>query len=149
MSLEVSDGQGGWKQVKSNLGFPAGKSKTVMIDLQDIFIDKNDRRIRLHTTTETYWDAIWWAKGLPETEIKQQMLGSEKMELRYRGFSEITQKGMLLPEMPNYQNISGTTAKWFDLEGFYTRFGDVTELLRKVDDRYVIMNAGDEMVLLF
>ena len=38
---------------------------------------------------------------------------------------------------------------WRDLTGYYTRFGDVRELLAKVDDRYVIMNAGDEIALRF
>jgi len=38
---------------------------------------------------------------------------------------------------------------WRDLIGYYTRFGDVRELLAQVDDRYVIMNAGDEMSLRF
>ena len=33
--------------------------------------------------------------------------------------------------------------------GYYTRFGDVRELLKGIDDRYVIMNAGDEMSLRF
>src|SRR4029079_13776168 len=33
--------------------------------------------------------------------------------------------------------------------GFYTRFGDVRELVAGVDDRYVIMNAGDELLLRF
>jgi hypothetical protein len=33
--------------------------------------------------------------------------------------------------------------------GYYTRFGDVRELLTTVDDRYVIMNAGDEIRLRF
>ena len=39
--------------------------------------------------------------------------------------------------------------RWRDLVGYYTRFGDVRELLRGVDDRYVIMNAGDELRLAF
>ena len=33
--------------------------------------------------------------------------------------------------------------------GYYTRFGDVRELLEQVDDRYVIMNSGDEMSFRF
>ena len=37
--------------------------------------------------------------------------------------------------------------RWRDLVGYYTRFGDVRELLAGVDDRYVIMNAGDELRL--
>jgi hypothetical protein len=38
---------------------------------------------------------------------------------------------------------------WRDLEGYYTRYGDVRELLAKVDDRYAILNAGDEIALRF
>ena len=37
---------------------------------------------------------------------------------------------------------AGTTPRWADLEGYHTRFGDVRPLLSRVDDRYVIMNAG-------
>ena len=35
------------------------------------------------------------------------------------------------------------------MEGYYTRYGAVEELLLDVDDRYVIMNAGDAMYLQF
>ena len=45
--------------------------------------------------------------------------------------------------------LAGTAPRWRDLVGFYTRYGDVRELLLRTDDRYVIMNAGDEMRLLF
>jgi hypothetical protein len=45
--------------------------------------------------------------------------------------------------------VEGVAPRWRDLEGFYTRFGDVLELLQHVDDRYVIMNAGDELRLAF
>ena len=49
----------------------------------------------------------------------------------------------------SYENVATTNQKWRDLIGFYTRFGDVRALLGGVDDRYVIMNAGDEMKLAF
>ena len=39
--------------------------------------------------------------------------------------------------------------RWRDLQGDYTRYGDVTQLLQSVDDMYVIMNAGDEMTVKF
>ena len=45
--------------------------------------------------------------------------------------------------------MSSSKQIWRDLIGYYTRFGDVRELLEKIDDRYVIMNAGDEMSLRF
>ena len=37
LSLEIPDGHGGWKVVKSNLGFPAGRKKNCLIDLTNIF----------------------------------------------------------------------------------------------------------------
>jgi hypothetical protein len=58
------------------------------------------------------------------------------------------QKDAGTPERPRYE-LEGTAQRWRDLEGFYTRFGDVRELLAGVDDRYVIMNAGDEIRLAF
>ncbi len=38
---------------------------------------------------------------------------------------------------------------WNPTPGLYTRYGDVTPLLREVDDRLVIMGSGDEIRLLF
>jgi hypothetical protein len=61
----------------------------------------------------------------------------------------MTQADASSPELPHYDSITGTAPRWRDLIGFYTRFGDVRELLEKVDDRYVIANAGDELALRF
>ncbi len=61
----------------------------------------------------------------------------------------ITQADASSPELPHYDTFVGTSQRWNDLIGFYTRFGDVGELLEKVDDRYVIANAGDELALRF
>lgn len=149
LKVEVPNGKGSWETVHADMGFPAGKTKTIMIDLQDIFPDNNDRRLRLTTTTEIYWDAIRWAEGLDESEFIKQNLQPGKMELAFRGYSEWNRADSLSPKLPNYNIISGTAPRWSDLVGHYTRFGDVTELLERVDDRYVIMNAGDEMKLRF
>ena len=35
------------------------------------------------------------------------------------------------------------------MRGLFTRFGPVSPLLLEADDRYVVMNAGDELTLLF
>ncbi len=53
------------------------------------------------------------------------------------------------PEAPHYDKVTIGAQPWRDLTGFYTRYGDVRELLAKVDDRYVIMNAGDEIAMRF
>jgi hypothetical protein len=149
LRLEVPDGQGGWLVARSDLGFPAGKTKTMMIDLQGIWRPYTPRLLRLRTNMEVYWDAFAWASGLPDAELKTQRLSPHTAELRYRGFSVVQAADRSSPELPQYHALEGIAPLWRDLIGYYTRFGDVRELLLKVDDRYVIMNAGDELVLRF
>lgn len=149
LSLEVPDGRGGWVVAKRGLGFPAGRNKTVLIDLSNVFKPGAPRRLRLRTNMEVYWDALGWAPGLPDMKIKTERLSPTAADLHYRGYSVINEVGDSSPELPDYNLIEGTTQRWHDLEGYYTRFGDVRELLEKVDDRYVIMNSGDEMALRF
>jgi hypothetical protein len=70
-------------------------------------------------------------------------------ELRYRGFSHTDYSRREVPETPHYDRLASATARWRDLVGYHTRFGDVRALVAGVDDRYVIMNAGDELRLRF
>lgn len=98
---------------------------------------------------EIYWDKLEWAPGKPDVEAKAVRLNPEKAELRYRGFSVFTQANKSSPEIPDYDRIATTSQRWRDLIGYYTRYGDILDLLNRVDDRIVIMNAGDEMSLRF
>ncbi|MBI4410355.1 MAG: VCBS repeat-containing protein [Gemmatimonadetes bacterium] len=149
LQLEVPDGRGGWTVVRSDLGFPAGKTKTILIDLENVFRPDTPRRLRLRTNMEVYWDRIAWALGQPQTPLRTRRLLPATAELRYRGFSEVHQAGRTAPELPDYHRIAGTAPQWRDLIGYYTRYGDVRPLNESVDDRYIIMNAGDELVLRF
>jgi Tfp pilus assembly protein PilF len=149
LSLEVPDGHGGWKVAKPNLGFPAGRNKTCLIDLTNVFVPGTPRKLRLRTSLEIYWDSIEWAKGLPNTAVKIAKLAPATADLHYRGYSVIHQANASSPEIPDYNHLLATTQIWRDLAGYYTRFGDVRSLLAGIDDRYVIMNAGDELGLRF
>ena len=149
LSLEVPDGRGGWKVARPNLGFPAGRKKICLIDLTGVFLPGTPRRLRLRTNLEIYWDSIEWAEGLPATRLAVTHLDPKIADLHYRGFSTINQANASSPEIPDYDHLSGTAQRWRDLAGYYTRFGDVRELLKATDDRYVIMNAGDELSLQF
>ena len=148
LSLEVADARGRFTTIRPGLGFPAGKDKTVLIDLAGIFPPSGPRRVRLRTNLEIFWDRLGWAAGRPDVKLRPRRLGLRSADLRFRGYSVTEQKDASTPERPRYL-LSGVAARWRDLEGFHTRFGDVRELLRAVDDRYVIMNAGDELRLTF
>jgi tetratricopeptide (TPR) repeat protein len=147
--LEVPAPDGTWTVARADLGFPAGKHKTILVDLEGIFPPSGPRRFRLRTNLEVFWDALAVAVAAPETGLKTQRLAPQSAELRPRGYSLMTQADASSPELPQYDTLVGTGQRWRDLIGFYTRFGDVGELLKAVDDRYVIANAGDELALRF
>jgi len=150
LSVEVPDGRGGWIRAQDNLGFPAGRKKTILFNLTNIFRPRTPRRVRLRTNLEIYWDAIHWAQGAPDAPLKELTLDPAVADLHYRGYSVMHMPmGAGAPEVPDYNQIEGTKQHWRDLIGYYTRYGDIRELLTKIDDRYVIVNSGDEMTLRF
>jgi tetratricopeptide (TPR) repeat protein len=148
--LEVPDGKGGWTVGRPALGFPAGKNKTIVIRLDDIPGQEGvARRFRLRTNMEIYWDCLEYAEGVGADPARQVALQPASAELRHRGISRITRADDSSPELPEYDKLESKSQVWRDLIGYCTRYGDVSELLEKIDDRYVIMNAGDEMALRF
>jgi Tfp pilus assembly protein PilF len=150
LSLEVPDAQGGWVTAQDNLGFPAGRKKTILFNLTNVFRPGTPRKVRLRTNLEIYWDAIHWAQGAPDTPLKETTLDPSVADLHYRGYSVMQMPvGAGAPEVPDYNRIEGTNQHWRDLIGYYTRYGDIRELIKKIDDRYVIVNSGDEMSLHF
>jgi tetratricopeptide (TPR) repeat protein len=150
LSVEVPDGRGGWVTAQDNLGFPAGRKKTILFNLTNVFRPGTPRKVRLRTNLEIYWDAIHWAQGAPDAPLKETTLDPAVADLHYRGYSVMQMPvGAGAPEVPDYNQIEGTKQHWRDLIGYYTRYGDIRELLTKIDDRYVIVNSGDEMSLRF
>jgi Tfp pilus assembly protein PilF len=149
LRIEVPDKAGRWMPVRAELGFPAGKLKTIVLDISTIFKPGTPRKLRLGTNLEVYWDRLAWAQGVEDGGIRTANLPLASAELRYRGFSVMKVADVSSPEIPDYESLEATGQKWRDLEGYYTRYGDVRPLLEKIDDRMVIVNAGDEIRLNF
>jgi hypothetical protein len=137
--------------VAPDLGFPAGKNKTVLIDLGAAGRAgiSHARRFRLRTNLEIYWDSLASAAAAPDVTLRTMRVAPSRADLRYHGFSKTIVAAREVPEIPVYDRLANTAPRWRDLVGYYTRFGDVRELLASADDRYVIMNAGDELRLSF
>ena len=151
LSFEAQDASGRWVVVAPDLGFPAGKNKTILIDLKRV-TDAGvggARRLRLRTNLEIYWDWLAIADAVERPELRTVLLKPSLADLRYRGFSQTDHSRRDVPETPLYDRLASRSQQWRDLVGYYTRFGDVGELVDRVDDRYVIMNAGDELELKF
>jgi hypothetical protein len=146
--LQVKNKRGEWQTVIDNISFPMGKNKYVILDLTDKFLSKN-RQVRIRTTMQIYWDYIFFTNRKSDIPLKVQTILPEFADLHYRGFSRMDRKGGRYgPFWFDYNDVS-IDPKWKDLVGYYTRYGDVQELLLEPDSKYVIANAGDEITLEF
>jgi hypothetical protein len=146
-TVSVPDGSGGWKTVLPMMGFPGGKTKTIAVDLAGL-VPADDPRVRIETSMEIAWDAIFFTSGEPPTETGVTELRPLSADLHDRGFSRIEQPSGAGPERFHYDDVDATP-KWPPMQGAFTRYGDVRELLAARDDRLVVMAAGDEMTLRF
>ena len=146
-SVAVKDENGQWKTVIDMIGIPAGKNKTITIDLTGKFLS-DDRQVRIETDMQIYWDAAFFTVGAQNVPMITTELNSDSADLHYRGFSEMYRPNPHAPHLFDYQKVT-KTGQWRDLEGFYTRYGDVNLLLQEIDDMYVVLNAGDEITVEF
>jgi hypothetical protein len=146
--LEVPDGHGGWRPTGAPIGFPAGKVKTMVIDVGDR-LDRADPRLRLSSTLRLYWDSIRLAADPEDAPTRVTSLEPAFAHLHSRGFSAARElPGGLGLEWFDWDRVS-KQPRWNQHPGFYTRFGDVRELLGAIDDRFVVMGAGDALTLQF
>ena len=146
-SVAVKDGTGEWKTVIDMIGIPAGKNKTITVDLMGKFLSK-DRHVRIETDMQIYWDMVFFTVGEQSVPMQMTTLTPDSADLHYRGFSEMYRPNSHAPHLFDYQKVT-TEAQWRDLAGYYTRYGEVNALLKEVDDMYVILNAGDEITVEF
>jgi hypothetical protein len=153
--LEVRDARGRWVTAKRDVGFPSGKDKTIVIDLAGIFPTR-DHHVRLRSNLQVYWDQALVAEDLgsgglaPEArDAQSKILAPVSGLLHYRGFSRMYRRGGRYgPQWFDYDSVS-KESPWRPITGAATRFGDVTPLLDRSDDQYVIMVPGDETTVEF
>jgi len=146
--LQVINKKGVWETVIDNLGFPMGKDKTVIADLSGKFLSA-DHRIRIRTNMEIYWDYVFFSEAITDNQAVTTEMTPFSADLHYRGFSYSFRKGGRYgPHWFDYSKVD-KNKKWRDLEGNYTRYGDVLPLLTESDNKYIISNAGDETSVSF
>ncbi len=146
-SLQVRDSAGKWVTVIEDMGMPAGKPKTIAVDLTGKW--RSDRReVRIVTNLCVYWDEVWLSTNVGRpTRIVEVPLHSAS--LGFRGFSpNKVHPQRLQPEEFQYAGVT-PFGLWNPTPGFYTRYGDVTSLARTDDNLLIVMGSGDEARLLF
>lgn len=151
--VEAQLPDGSWKRVVNDMGFPAGLPRTVVVDLTGK-LPANAQRIRIVTNLQIYWDQALIDNG-PETpeasqasQLHQTELPLMTADLAFRGYPQQLDGKTPGDLNYNYQHISHT-GPFIPQRGAYTRYGDVTPLLKHVDDEYVIFGTGEDMDLEF
>lgn len=146
-TLEV-EAPGGWQRVEVSVGMPAGKTKTILVDLRDK-LPHDATRLRLTTTFEIRWDRIALFERLNDTQARTHVLSLREARLYFRGFSDLTTPAAGHPLIPVYETVAKRPPWRTTPEGWCTRYGEVTELASQRDGQLILLNAGDALRLTF
>ena len=142
VDVEMPDGS--WKRVIRDMGFPAGLPRTIVVDLTGK-LPPGARKIRITTNLQIYWDRIRVDNG-PDAalDVRQTEVPLAMANLAFRGYPKQIEGSTPGDLTYDYSRISAT-GPFLWARGVYTRYGDVTPLLEKVDNRYVIFGTGEEI----
>ena len=147
-TLEVETAGGVWKPVDGGGRAPAGKTKTILVDLTGK-LPADSRRLRLTTAFEIHWDRVALFERAAQADTRTVSLLPCRTDLHWRGFSQFEDLPWYVPLTPNYEKVRQHANWLLNVSGWCTRYGPVDELLAKRDDALVLLNAGDELTLAF
>ena len=145
-TLEAETGDGRWQPVKVEVGAPAGKTKTIMVDLAGR-LPAGTRRLKLSTAFEIHWDAAVMYQRCQMSLIKKYELHASSADLQWRGFSDYQDLPWTQPLSPVHDQVQQTTKWSITPSGWCTRYGDVRELVANKDEALVLLNGGDAVTL--
>ncbi len=146
-ALMVIGNDGQWQPASRPLGFPGGKTKTMAVPLQGLF-PTADRRLKIVTSSEIYWDHVYIANTETEVAIVEQEAELVSARSYFRGTARRLPNVENGPEIFDATDLS-TTSVWAPVAGQMPAHGDVRELLEEADDRLVVLGTGDAVELHF
>lgn len=155
--LERLGADGKWQTVIADVGFPAGLPRIMTVDVTGK-LGGPRCVLRLRTNMEVYWDQVFVAPLLQripartltfrnDSGVRVTPLDVQAASLAARGFLQEYSPDGRLPRLYDYHRLE--SVPFSQLAGRLTRFGDVTELLQRQDDRFVIFGPGDEVTIRF
>ena len=103
-TLEAELPDGTWKKVDTEVGAPAGKTKTITVDLEKK-LPPGARRLRLTTAFEIYWDSASLCEKVALSQNRQTTLVPSRADLHWRGYSEFIPQPAWLPLTPDYGRV--------------------------------------------
>jgi tetratricopeptide (TPR) repeat protein len=144
--LEAQRPDGTWVTIPGEAGFPAGLERTIVVDLTGK-LPAGTRKIRLVSNLEIYWDQVL-VDNNAEAETRTTEVPLTLATERFRGYpTQIDGKSPGDLDY-DYDRVS-LTGPFQHQRGDYTHLGDVTALVKGVDDRYAIFGSGEEIATEF
>jgi tetratricopeptide (TPR) repeat protein len=152
--LERQDDCGHWQSL-GEIGFPAGLPRMMLVDVTDR-VGGPHSRLRLRTNLNVFWDQVFLAVGCrrvaPNGEPMADGVCARCVEissavLMPTGVMREYSPDGRLPKIYDHDHFEATAVT--PPAGRMTRRGDVTRLLRRVDDCFVLVGPGDELAVRF
>ncbi|HEY1766624.1 MAG TPA: FG-GAP-like repeat-containing protein [Terracidiphilus sp.] len=144
--VEAQLPDGSWQRLPGDAGFPAGLERTIVVDLTGK-LPRGTRRIRLMTNLQIYWDQVLIDQSR-DAASRTTEAPLNSATLRFRGYP-LQIEGASDGDLDyNYARVS-LTGPFQHERGSYTRRGDVTELVKGIDDRFAIFGSGEEIAAEF
>jgi Tfp pilus assembly protein PilF len=144
-TLEARGADGSWRVVLENFGYPAGMPRRMSVPLPPL--PAGTFELRLRTNQEIYWDRIAVVAAEANPELRRQELALVGAQLGRTGFAHRTTGPQRLPGY-DYGRRAPLWDTWVQA-GWYTRLGDITELVAAADDALAIFGPGEEVHLEF
>jgi tetratricopeptide (TPR) repeat protein len=145
--VEARDSSGKWVRVVDDMGFPAGLARTMVADLTGK-LPPGTRFIRITTNLKIYWDRIRVDNSPADLPFRTAEIPLAGASLEFRGYPRVIEGDPKNDLTYLYEEVS-PTGPYTRQIGNYTRYGDVTPLVRASDDEYVIFGSGDEVAIDF
>ena len=144
-ALEAETPQG-WKPVDVTVGAPAGKTKSIVVDLTGK-LPTGARRLRLTQAFEIHWDRI--ALFTESKPLEGIAVRPANTDLHWRGYSEFENRPWTDPLTPDPARVRAAPPWRITPSGWATRYGPVDELIAERDNGLAIIAGGDELTLRF
>jgi len=145
--VEALDAQGKWVRVVEDMGFPAGLERTMVADLTGK-LPAGTRHIRIVNNLKIYWDAIRIDQTPDAPDVRVVQVPLAKAALDFVGYPREIRLKPASDTIYSYSHRS-TTGPYARAAGNYTRYGDVFDLLKASDDRFVVFGSGEGLKLDF